>query len=768
MGLLLAGASAAWGYALIGSFPSWQTSALGYNLAATAATNAPGGPVNLSDLGGPMQLGEGYRRNALTYYYAYDANFLGFFGSNGVVAVDSAFNVMNNAFTKNPLTGQILTNGVDSMSPSLSEYPTESAHVNYQAQALFLTDLKSVTLHLLVEQLGLAEPERYTWTLAANPSTGLYMVIQRNYDILNSPLNQVQYSPYVNNTLYTYEIVAIPTGFRTATFPVDPYADVYTAVADNNMNGLNIGGYYTGLTLDDMAGFRYLYSTNNVAWEDASSGALLMTTNYGSVGPSLTTTNLYALLTAAPTNDPATLATMFPDVVLAGTATNFSLAPVWNVAYGTNLLVGAPYGSSVVPSVSSNLAGTFWQTNYTETYANVITNGNLNGYPGVNLNGHAIHLDYFTNTIVDIVTVVAHQPLGAPYGTIATNSYTNRIVSPVASGEYFVLPASQCGWELESGQAAYTPMLVSNAIPLPTNSVSSTNYPIILAQYSLTYFTNHTFLVKPLTCTTATDASQLRQGVEKVQFVRADYDSLLGQFWQPFTNYYSMTIITNSQYQSETFQRVLTQPDFVFDASDTMAAVNGVVEDAVTRDITFQQAANSNPLQPQLAGPGVINPTTTFTYNRVGIAFQNGTALMTAAQTNAFELYQMPLLQWANFDGTTNLPELFPSGQSIQNLINEMVIQVTPPPPILTDGTNGAVYAPIAFTATGGAFNPPFTWSLGNGSALPGGLTLTSGGVLSSSGNPLHNVPIGEYDFVIQLTDSLGRSVNWNYTLTIH
>ena len=49
-------------------------------------------------------------------YYTYDANFLGYFGSNGVATVDSAFAIMNKAFTTNPVTGQYLTNGVDSFS----------------------------------------------------------------------------------------------------------------------------------------------------------------------------------------------------------------------------------------------------------------------------------------------------------------------------------------------------------------------------------------------------------------------------------------------------------------------------------------------------------------------------------------------------------------------------------------------------------------------------------------------------------------------------
>ena len=52
---------------------------------------------------------------------------------------------------------------VDNIDPS--NFPFQSQSFNSTARNLYLMDLKSVTLHLLVEQLGLTEPERYTWTL---------------------------------------------------------------------------------------------------------------------------------------------------------------------------------------------------------------------------------------------------------------------------------------------------------------------------------------------------------------------------------------------------------------------------------------------------------------------------------------------------------------------------------------------------------------------------------------------------------------------------
>jgi len=64
--------------------------------------------------------------------------------------------------------------------------------------------------------MALADPVRYVWTLRSRtappgcPLTTTYLVIQRNFDILPSPLNspsaQTQYSSYVNDVLYTYNI----------------------------------------------------------------------------------------------------------------------------------------------------------------------------------------------------------------------------------------------------------------------------------------------------------------------------------------------------------------------------------------------------------------------------------------------------------------------------------------------------------------------------------------------------------------------------------
>ena len=101
MGFLAAGLSAAQAFSLLGptNTEPWQVHDLGYQLN--------------SDVGGPMNIGEDYRRNTPVLYYAFDENFLDYFGSNGVWAVDQAFAIMNSL------------QPVSSYSADLSEVPLE-------------------------------------------------------------------------------------------------------------------------------------------------------------------------------------------------------------------------------------------------------------------------------------------------------------------------------------------------------------------------------------------------------------------------------------------------------------------------------------------------------------------------------------------------------------------------------------------------------------------------------------------------------------------
>jgi hypothetical protein len=236
-------------FSLLGPFEPWME-----------YTN---GLRQVGDIGGPMCISNEYRWNVPVVTYGFDQSFLDYFGMNGVAAVDSAIQILNDL---PPASSTVLTN-----------FPLGTTQENYAAQAQSLLDLKSFTLWTLLEQLGITTPTRYIYVLrqwdpvltdASNDNLLFSVfygtnisdyVVARNYDpqSLNaSPyVNEILYSAYINNGINQYSIIP---------YSVDPLADSYNAVADFN---LGTGGFYTGLTYDDVGGLAYLLSTNNINYE---------------------------------------------------------------------------------------------------------------------------------------------------------------------------------------------------------------------------------------------------------------------------------------------------------------------------------------------------------------------------------------------------------------------------------------------------------------------------------------------------------------------
>jgi hypothetical protein len=535
----------------------------------------------------------------------------------------------------------------------------------------------------------------------------------RNYDIINSPLNELQYSASINTTLFSYYIDEIcsspeaPPNADTLPFFVDLPPMNNPPVASLNEDGLAVGSFFTGLTRDDVAGLRYLINSNNIIYEDlvpgstpvAGSGSTITNLNNEFT---LVTSNLATFLSAALTNNPATLLSLYPGLVISKVVTNFN--------------------------------GTF-----TYTFANVVTN----------------HFSTSTTIELQIQKTTIAPVIGAPAGSpdvTNTTTKTSTIVSNTVSGDFFLIPTNLCGLEIIQ-------TLATNSVSLTNISAAFTNVSgnqtTITTTNSITSATNYALLAAPcelLSGSTGTNATTgLFQGVESITFVQASFDSLLGQFFQPITNQYKVMMVVNSQLVPATLQRVVTAPDILFSAADLLPGPAAINTDDVrySRTINFDQ----NNIGLGLAGPGVIDPSSTITYNKVGPVFENtGTASLT--QSSASEDFV-----WGSFDETTNEPIVYPDGTSIANLENEVLVQISPSS--LPDGTNGVVYPPVTFTVTGGALTPPYTWSVSSG--LPPGLGLSSGGTIS--GTPTQS---GTFDFIIQLTDSLSRTVSWSYSITIN
>src|SRR4051812_38515796 len=104
--ILLLGIQSGWAFSLLGPFPATTTDPDGYQQ-VIIGYNIGG------DIGAPKNIGEEYRWNLPVVYYAFDDNFLNYFGSNGVTAVEKGVAFFNN-----------LTN-YSTYSPALNEFPLE-------------------------------------------------------------------------------------------------------------------------------------------------------------------------------------------------------------------------------------------------------------------------------------------------------------------------------------------------------------------------------------------------------------------------------------------------------------------------------------------------------------------------------------------------------------------------------------------------------------------------------------------------------------------
>lgn len=757
VGLLVCAVAPAMGFSLLGpNNETWQVPSIGYN------------PLPWDGLAtGPKNLAEEYRRNIPVLYYSFDAGFVDYFGSNGVYAVEQAMKIMNG-----------LTN-VSSYSQDLTEFPLSSLRENYTAAALQLSDLKSFVLHLLVEQMGLAEPERYIWTIHSRWHTGdiacpvgqNYLLVRRNFNIVPTPLNQIQASSYVNGALYSYYIYEdcgdppeMPDA-EAREFPVDPLDNQYSAVASGvAMSSTSAdsyrtyeGKYFIGLTRDDVAGLRYLMRSNNFNWESPGPTAISMVTN---ATPTLVpTASLGILADAALYSDPATLAAQG----IISRASNYWVT-VW-VTNITSYLTNYPFepaGSTQRVAYATNrqqAIETRWSHEFQNIYSPVFRNGQWTYVPVTNINVYKKPVIY---TLRETTVGLSGSPFSpSDFYTLRTNIEERQFSTNHVAGEYFVLPTNACEVVLLSSQLQFTNIyvdlleasVVTNEISI-SNAVVVTNFTGYYYQELIDYSTNHVFAALPVECVQTNTV--LAGGIERVRFERRDYDSLLGRFFNPFTNYYTLTVVTNNKASKMRVQRPVTAPDFIFFAQDM---VGGPAEDsfsAITRNISF--STNGAAYYSGLAGPGTIDSPTAITVNKAGEVFYNYALNVYSwylAETNASVIWR-----WASFDGTTNAPVVYPNGATIQSLENMLFMNMSPA--TLPDGFEGFAYYAGPFHADGGV--PPFTWSIPTGSGgLPVGLELRADGTIR--GTPTER---GTYDFVIRGTDSTGRYVERNYTVRIN
>ena len=298
LGLLLAltglfqFAPSTFGFALLGPFAPWMEETNGFRQGSMLA---PGNSWQPSDIGGPMRLDSEYRWNVPIVTYGFDRSFLDYFGANGVAAVEDAIQTLNDLPAASDL---ILTN-----------YPLDCRGADYVAQVQGLYDLKSVTLSLLLEQMGLAQPARYTYALKGwdptlvtyHPQFGWFFV-EFDAFLETNRFSFTEYDPYGLDPGHNVAQFLIARNFDPETLAVTEYVNgipynamVYSYPPGNNGHSTGVNGtitffgsffywednvysaladfrpcpgiFYTSLSRDDVGGLRYLLSADNVNYE---------------------------------------------------------------------------------------------------------------------------------------------------------------------------------------------------------------------------------------------------------------------------------------------------------------------------------------------------------------------------------------------------------------------------------------------------------------------------------------------------------------------
>ena len=256
------------------------------------------------DLGGPKDIRRFFRWNIPELTYSFDASFVNYFGMEGMEAVHDAFGVVNEFFHNDDYSGM---SQLDLVKHGFAKnYATHWE--NTTAKNAQVIDLKSLTLGLLLNQLGLGNPHRHAFTITGTESNTasaqvIFKASLRNYDPVT--LNETN---GINGVKYSYRLVHDATNgptaggslsglsavdmeeFTTASSPgawsavagiLDAFYGSTSFYWTDIPTRFNFGIFYDGanamggryeprhaLTYDDAGGLRYLYGTNTYAYED--------------------------------------------------------------------------------------------------------------------------------------------------------------------------------------------------------------------------------------------------------------------------------------------------------------------------------------------------------------------------------------------------------------------------------------------------------------------------------------------------------------------
>ena len=233
---------------------------------------------------------------------------------------------------------------------------------------------------------------------------------------------------------------------------------------------------------------------------------------------------------------------------------------------------------------------------------------------------------YYTNGFITTVTTNIVAPPNAPVGFVTAGTNTSTVFTSFVNGDFYLIPSnalcSSSGFQILSTQLVQV-LTVTNTFG--TNTTTSTG-TITNGQSTIfnvvTYFTNYSLVVYPIQC--ISNSVELREGMDKIAFIRQDFDSLLGTDWTPVTNYYNLTAVTNGAPVVQTFQRIITRPDILIVAKDQINGPATQFYIAVFNNLIF----NTTNVSSDGLGPGTIVPPVQFVFGKGGgPIFLNGGGL---------------------------------------------------------------------------------------------------------------------------------------------
>jgi hypothetical protein len=222
---------------------------------------------------------------------------------------------------------------------------------------------------------------------------------------------------------------------------------------------------------------------------------------------------------------------------------------------------------------------------------------------------------------------------------------------------------------------------VTGRLQATVTSILSPWAPVIGTNVVITNAFGQTNVIVASTNLPGTNLIQqaLRSGVDKIQFRRVNFDSLLGQAFVPMITPYTDTVIINGRPFKQTVARTIQAPDIVFVSEDLGVDPVSGVPNLIRRTDTTSWANNNlaNGIANQ-GGPGVIAPSVSIRFSDNPPYFLKGNPFDTGGTA-----FDVPVV-WGSFDGSTNAPIVYP--RFLNFTLEELSNQV------LGVGTNAPVF----------------------------------------------------------------------------